>query len=401
MYGLLNGIRVLDFSQYVTDVAGCHFADMGAEVIKVEAPPRGSLSRLVEPYLMHLGRNKKSLAINLKDDAAKDVFAKLVKESHVIIDGMRAGALEELGFGYDQVAALNPRIVFLSISGWGQTGPYRRLPSHGQAFDTFSSLEPIVFEDGKPKSVFNSAVELAGQMGCSFGVIAALSALIRAERTGKGAFIDVSEGEAGAWYLWSQSYRLLNQPESEREYTPPSVRQSDENRTRYRVYPTKDESAVFFMALEQKFWVNFCKAIGRADLAVRGNWDTGLDAGGYEGEYEELAEIFRTKTQQDWLELFIEHDVAGGPTNSLISLLDDPHFLSRDPFVEVLDTRTGEKRKQLGTPVKIKGEQFRPHNPPVLGRDTEEILTSLGYGEEELQSLHAKGAVQRNGRSQP
>ena len=98
MYSLLTGIRVLDFSAYVTDVVGCHFADMGAEVIKVEPPGRGSLSRLVEPYVMHLARNKKSLAINLKDDEAKTVLARLVKESDVIIDALRSGALDELGF---------------------------------------------------------------------------------------------------------------------------------------------------------------------------------------------------------------------------------------------------------------------------------------------------------------
>ena len=123
MYRLLNGIRVLDFSAYVTDVVGCHFADMGAEVIKVEPPPLGSLSRLVEPYVMHLGRNKKSLGINLKHDDAKSVFARLVEESDVIIDALRSGALDELGFGYEDVIKLNPKIVYLSVSGWGQTGP--------------------------------------------------------------------------------------------------------------------------------------------------------------------------------------------------------------------------------------------------------------------------------------
>lgn len=392
MYSLLNGIRVLDFSQYVTDVVGCHFADMGAEVIKVE-PPRGSLSRLVEPYIMHLARNKKSLAINLKNDEAKAVFTRLVKESDVIIDAMRAGALDQLGFSYEEVSKLNPKMVYLSVSGWGQTGPYRRLASHGQSFDTFSAVEPIVFDDGKPRSVYNSAHELAGQMGCSFGVIAALSAIINMQKTGKGAYIDVSEGEAGAWYFWSEAYQLLNQPESERKFISPSIRQ-EEPRTRYRVFPTKDDSAIFLQALEKKFWVNFCNAVDRPDLAERGNWSGGLDAGGYEGEYEELAEIFQTRTQQEWIELFIEHDIAGGPTNSLVSLLKDPHFLSRDPIVEAEDYRTGEKRKMLGTPVKIKGEEFKPNNAPQLGRDTDEVLKMLGFSDTEVQSLHEKGAVQ-------
>ncbi|MCC6381466.1 MAG: CoA transferase, partial [Dehalococcoidia bacterium] len=309
MYSLLNGIRVLDFSQYVTEVVGCHFADMGAEVIKIEPPPRGSLSRLVDQYITHLARNKKSLAINLKTSEAKAVFARLVSQSDVIVDGLRSGALNELGFGYEDCRKLNPKIVFLSVSGWGQTGPYRRLPSHGQAFDAFSSVEPVVYEEGRPRSVFNSAVELAGQMGCSFGVIAALSALLKAAKTGEGAHIDVSEGEAGAWYLWSQMYVVLNQPEGQRSYAPPSTVQQ-ERRTRYRVYPTKDGSAWFFMALEEKFWVNFCKAIDRPDMTTRGNWASGLDSGGYEGEYEELCEIFRTRTKQEWLQTCIDFDVA-------------------------------------------------------------------------------------------
>ncbi len=393
MFSLLKGIRVLDFSQYVTDVVGCHFADMGAEVIKIEPPQRGSLSRLVEPYVMHLARNKKSLAINLKNDEAKKIFAKLVADSDVIIDAMRSGALDELGFSFEEVIKLNPKMVYLSVSGWGQTGPYRRLPSHGQSFDTFSSVEPVVFEDDGARSIFNSAHELAGQMGCSFGVIAALSALINVEKTGKGVHIDVSEGEAGAWYFWSAAYGLLNTPEDTRVFTPPSVAQS-EQRTRYRVYPTKDGSAVFLQTLEKKFWVNFANAINRPDLAERGNWQMGLDSGGYEGEFEELCDIFRTKTQQEWLEVFIEHDIAGGPTNSLVSLLKDPHFISRDPFVEVEEFRNGAKRKMLGTPVKIRGEKFQPNNPPGLGRDSDEVLRKIGLSDEELKSLHEAGIVE-------
>ena len=393
MYQLLNGIRVLDFSAYVTDVVGCHFADMGAEVIKVEPPPRGSLSRLVEPYAMHLGRNKKSLGINLKNDEAKAVFRRLVEKSDVIVDALRSGALDELGFGYKDVLKINPKIVYLSVSGWGQTGPYRRLASHGQSFDTFSSVEPVVIEDGIARSAFNSAHELAGQMGCSFGVIAALSALLNVQKTGQGVHIDVSEGEAGAWYFWSEAYGLLNKEEANRAFTPPSVQQ-DEPRTRYRVYATKDGTAVFLQALEKKFWVNFCNGLERPDLAERGDWKMGLDAGGYEGELEELCDIFRSRTQQDWLQFFIDHDVAGGPTNSLVGLLNDPHFVSREPFVEVDDFRSDRKRKMLGSPVKIDGQKFQPNNPPAFGRDTDDILKEIGLSEQEVKSLHESGAVQ-------
>lgn len=391
MYNLLDGIRVLDFSAYVTDVVGCHFADMGAEVIKVEPPPRGSLSRLVEPYSVHLGRNKRSLGINLKNEDAKALFSQLIETSHVVIDALRSGALDELGFGYDAVRKINPKIVYLSVSGWGQTGPYRRLPSHGQSFDTFSSVEPVIVEEGMARSVYNSAHELAGQMGCSFGVIAALSALINAQNTGEGVHIDVSEGEAGAWYFWSAAYGLLNQAEEDRSFTPPSVRQ-DEPRTRYRVYATKDGTGIFLQALEKKFWVNFCTGLNRPELAGRGDWKTGLDTGGYEGEFEELCEIFKTRTQQEWLQFFIEQDVAGGPTNNLVDLLKDPHFVSREPFVQV--EVSGAKRTMLGTPVKIKGKTFRPNNPPAFGRDTDDILLQLGLSESEVKTLHESGAVQ-------
>jgi crotonobetainyl-CoA:carnitine CoA-transferase CaiB-like acyl-CoA transferase len=390
MYTLLNGIRVLDFSAYVTDVVGCHFADMGAEVIKVEPPPRGSLSRLVEPYAVHLGRNKRSLGIDLKKDDAKAIFRRLVETADVIVDALRSGALDELGFGYEDVRKMNPKIVYLSVSGWGQTGPYRRLPSHGQSFDTFSSVEPVAIESGIARSVYNSAHELAGQMGCSFGVIAALSALLNVQRTGQGVHIDVSEGEAGAWYFWSAAYALLNQPEGDRAFTPPSVRR-DEARTRYRVYATKDGTAVFLQALEKKFWVNFCNGLGRPDLAQIGDWSKGLDVGGYEGEFEELCELFRTRTQQEWLEFFINHDVAGGPTNSLVDLLKDPHFLSRKPFAEV--EASGAKRKMLGTPVKIKGLTFTPNNPPEFGRDTDDILRDLGLDDADLTALRETRAI--------
>ena len=151
---------------------------------------------------------------------------------------------------------------------------------------------------------------------------------------------------------------------------------------------------IFLQALEKKFWVNFCNGIDRPDLAEQGDWTMGIDAGGYEGEFEELCEIFKTRTQQEWLQFFIDHDVAGGPTNSLVDLFKDPHFVSREPFVEVDHFHSDGKRKMLGTPVKIKGEQFVPNNPPAFGRDTDDILEELGLSEAEVKSLHDSGAVQ-------
>lgn len=388
MFTPLAGIRVLDFSQYMTEAVGGHFADLGAEVIKVEAPPVGSLSRPTGGYMPQMARGKKSLAINLKLPEAVEAFMRIAKESHVIIDGLRAGALEGLGLGYEDVKKVNPAIVFLSISGWGQSGPYRRLATHGQGFDTFSALEPVAWEDGLPNSVRQAVGEVAAQVGCFYATVGGIAAVRQAEKTGKGVQIDVSEGMAGAWLHWSALMNLVNG--NQRPAAPAgNVGRS----TRYHVYPTKDHKAVYLMAIEQKFWVNFAKAAGRPELAARGDWSRGLDNGGYPGEYEELVEIFRAKNQDEWMKFFLENDVAGAPANSLESLIEDKHFQSWDPWVTVTDARLGTQ-KILGTPINVKGETFTPGNPPALGEHTDALLSSAGYSKADIEGLRAAKAVQ-------
>ena len=281
---------------------------------------------------------------------------------------------------------VNPAIIYLSISGWGSSGPYRRLATHGQGFDAFSGLEPAVWDDGLPRPGHQTVGEMAAIIGCYYAAMGAIAALFRAQRTGEGSRIEVSEGEAGAWYHFNRFTQILNGREGG------AGQDGGDTRTRYTMYPTKDGKAVYFMASERKFWANFCDAVGRPDMADRGDWANVMDSGGYEGEYAELVAIFRTKTQAEWLALFIERDIAGAPANSLEGLLEDAHFQSRDPLVEVVDPRDGATLKILGSPIKVQGERFLPKSPPHLGEHTEAVLESIGYGER-IAELRAKGAI--------
>ena len=392
-YSLLSGVRVLELSLLAPDLLGMHLADLGADVIKIEQPPRGDYVREIGGHhigglsLMHLrwNRGKRSLGLDLKRPEGRKLMHDLVANSHVVIDGLRMGAAERCGAGYDELRALNPALVYCSLSGTGRSGPYVDLATHGVAYDAFAGLAPPEFDaDGSPSIPSYTTVGM--QAAPLYAGMAVCAALVRARETGEGCCIDVAELDgAVAW----QAERLGGVPGA------PALGPTGLGRAvRYQYYATADDRCILFQASERKFWRNFCEAVGRMDLFdAKPGADVGDHAVGDEVLRRELAAIFRTRSQEAWVTLFIDANVAGGPVHSVDELPDDPHVKARDLLTEQPHPVAPDLRL-FTTPVRIPGEQFGATPAPDVGEHTAEILADvLGLSPEEVASLQHDGVV--------
>jgi crotonobetainyl-CoA:carnitine CoA-transferase CaiB-like acyl-CoA transferase len=392
--GFLAGVRVLDLSMLGPGALGGHFVDFGADVIKVEAPGGDYVRQMTWPIVhddhgsnslmhLHLNRGKRSVVLDLKSDADRERFAALVRTSDVVIEGMRPGFLEKIGFGFERLKELQPRIVVCSISGYGATGPYRNLPSHGVAYDAWSGVvQPVTDDDGFARIPPQANVGITA--GPAFAAMAILAALVRARTTGEPASMEIAQSDASAYFDW---YRI----ETERAYLRPddevtgNASDGGERRpaglsgmwegVRYQFYASAD-GYVLFMASEQVFWRRFCDGVGRPDLFER--WPGSQYADHARGNTDlqaELRDIFRERTTEDWLRFASEHDTTIAPANTASTIARDPQF--QDRFTWVGADQLG--CEQLLFPVRIDGEESPvPGRAPDVGQHTDEVLAELG-----------------------
>ena len=384
MYQLLSGIRVLEVSFLAPDALGGHLADLGAEVIKLEEPPDGSRIRWpVSPIWQVLhwrwNRGKKSIFIDLKSEAGREAFLKLAADTDVVVDGLRAGAMKRLGLGYEQIRHANPGIVYCSLSGMGQDGPYRNMATHGWAFDAVAGLgKPTTAPDGTPRLPEERQSLVGIQAGPLYAAMGVLAALLHQRATGEGAYLDVAQLDAAIVWRANILDALAN------GVVGPDIG----SRLRYQYYPTRDNETVLFMALESKFWRNFCTGVGRAELlehpAARAELlehpasdPKQASSEQIEDLRRELTAIFRSKTRAEWVAFFIEHDVAGAPVYMGIDILDDEHVTSHDLVVDQLQT-DGSSLRLVGTPIRVLGESFDPSAAPAAGADSEAVFGAAG-----------------------
>jgi crotonobetainyl-CoA:carnitine CoA-transferase CaiB-like acyl-CoA transferase len=382
-YDLLKGIRVLEVSLLSPDGLGGHLSDLGAEVIKVEEPPCGDYVRGRTPQLnvsnpgslLHArwNRGKKSVALDLKTVEGREIFLSLAKQSHAVIEGLRSGSMERWGLGYDQLRAINPELVFCSFSGLGRSGPYRSLPTHGVFFDSFAGLLPPERDAGGYVTIprWNGS-PLAGEvLGAVYGALAVVAGILDARRTGQGRIVEVAQAEVAAHW---QAFRIdatLNAAHLSENFV--DLQKS----VRYQYYETKDDRVVNFQAIERKFWHNFCSAIRREDLLERFPTEDSIDhALGNEELRAELRSIFKSRTLSAWVDLFMRHNIAGGPVNALDDLMSDPHFAARENTYQT-DYPGLDGLRLLGTPIKLEGERFVASRAPEVGEHTEEVLRDL------------------------
>ena len=402
---LLNGLKVVENSLLGPGLVGTFLSDLGAEVIKVESPSGDYIRQMTWPIVegnsllhLHTHRGKRSIAINLKDEDGAEIYRKLLKEADVVVEAMRPGTLERLGFGFDELLEINPKIVFCSISGYGATGPYRDLPSHGIAYDTWAGLiEPVVDNDGFTRipSMPNIGINV-GPMLAALGVLAAV---INARETGRGRQIEVAQSDAAAYADWYriETYRAYLRPEDEVTGNPaddyerraPGLAGMWEG-VRYQIYETTD-GHILFMASERAFWENFCKGVDRMDLFERWPGSQYSDHARNNTELQEdLKEIFKTRSSVDWLDFGQEKNVPIAPVNNHETVAEDPQFSHRMPFISQDELGAD----QLPLPIFVDGElPSSPTRAPKVGEHTDEILTELGVDQKGIDDLRSKGAV--------
>ncbi len=401
----LEGVRIIECSMLGPAAITTSLADLGADVIKVE-PPQGDYVRemtwpIVEGVsLMHLhvNRGKRSVVLDLRSDEGRAVFVDLANHADAVVEAMRPGALVRLGIGFDDLRKSNPKIVFITISGYGMTGPYKDYPSHGIAYDTWAGIvKPEVDVDGF--TYMPEHVSIGINAAPLYGAIGILSGVLRARETGEGVRLEIGQSDAAAAFDWyrSETHKAYERPEHEvtgnksddYKRRAPGTAGMREG-VRYQIYETKD-GHVLFMASEQEFWKNFCEGVGRPELFEEHPGSRYADhAIGNTELHRELREIFLTRTSSEWLAFGGEVNTPIAPVNTPKTIGDDPQFADRMGWLP----RERLGAEQLPSPLKVVGGSLpTPTKAPEVGEHTDEVLKDvLGYDAERIAALRKGGA---------
>ena len=391
----LMGVKVLDVSQVMAGPYSCMLlADMGADVIKVEPPGSGDQTRGAMGFKMkgpdsmgflNMNRNKRSIAINLKSEAGKAILFKLVKEADILVENYRPGVMKRLGVGYEVMSKINPALVYVSISGFGQSGPWAMRPGFDLMAQAMSGIMSVTGNgDGKP---VKAGVPVA-DIGCAlFASYAALSAYIGAKNTGQGQYIDASLFDSAlAFSIWDTS-----------EYWGtgnPPVALGTANRMTAPYQAVKAKDGYFVMgATNNKLWQKLCEILERPDLLQKAEYQTIAGRlGQREQLIQELENSFALKSADEWIDLLLEHGIPAGPILDYPQAFESEHGRHRQMRIEIDHPLEG-KVPNIGFAVKMQGtpQEVRRH-PPLLGEHTQEILTQAGFTPDEIKALEEQGA---------
>ncbi len=391
MPGPLTGIRVLSFCRALAGpYATMLLADLGAEVIKVEDPLIGDFTRAAGPfineissYFLGINRGKKSITLNLKEERAKEMVFKMVNRFDILVENFRPGVMERLGLGYEAIRAVNPEIIYASISGFGQTGPYAQRAAYDMIAQGMGGVISIT-GTGNPGDIPVRVGYSIGDIGASlFSVIAIEAALLERERSGKGQYVDVAMLDSQVALCENACNRYFASGE-----IPKPTGSRHPLLTPHEIFPTKDGHIVL-IAFVDRDWQNFCKAAGKeewiTDERFKDHWAR-LDH--YELFVSEMNELMRSRTTAEWQEILDAHNVINGPVNNIEQVVTDPHIQHREMIQEVDHPREG-KLKIVGTPMKFSRTACRIERAaPDRGEHTEEIFSELlGLSDDELQKL--------------
>jgi crotonobetainyl-CoA:carnitine CoA-transferase CaiB-like acyl-CoA transferase len=398
----LEGIKVLDLSNYVPGaLCTMILADFGAEVIKVEpakAFPMGDMGyspggkdKEREAAFFALNRNKKCIGLNLRSDEGRRIFHRMAKEADVVIEGYRPGVVERLGVDYKTIQGINPRIIYCSLSGYGQDGPYRLFSGHDINYISLAGVLGLIGpKEGPPSIPLNIIADFAGVS--LYGTIGILLAVEARNKTGKGQYIDHTYMEGALHLITWFTHRFF----MDGTVMKPGVSWAQGAYPHYGVYKTKDGKWLSIGCLEPHFWDNLCKAIGKEEYMSH-KWTMEMTFQGPEPKFDEirvgLEEVFLTKARDEWFDLLAANDVPVGKVNSLDETFQDPQILHRKMVIELDHPKLG-KVKQVGILPKLSETPGQVRRfAPVHGEHTDEVLSSLGFNAEEIGKLRKEGTV--------
>jgi crotonobetainyl-CoA:carnitine CoA-transferase CaiB-like acyl-CoA transferase len=396
---LLDGVRVLECAVLFNgDQTGRHLADLGADVIKVEAPGVGDylrdfLGQIVphhSPAHMYVNRNKRSVTLDLRSDQGRAIFFELLKTADIFVDGFAGDACERLGVGYDSQRAVKPDIIYAQCSGFGAHGDYAQIPTHGQMMGALGGgVELAMGADGLVED--RGGLGDGTVVGAAFTAMTAVAALEHRRRTGEGVYIDGAGSDAVLSTQWFHAVYAWNDA---RLTDRRGMSKGSGRNPKYHFYETKDKHFVLFCAIEAKFWKNFCSAIDREDLLASHDNTVPVDFGsGQDALAHELQAIFHERTKAEWVELARVHDIALGPANQVEDLRTDPHLIERGIVHDSVHPVAGPFTA-VGWPAIVQGQPFEVAKPaPLLGQDVEEVLAEVGYDAAAVAELRQRGVV--------
>jgi len=386
MKRLLEHICVLDLSRllpgaYCTQL----LADLGARVLKIEQPGPGDYMRRLNPALFGaLNRNKDSMTLNIKLPRGREILLRLIKESNVFFESFRPGVMDRLGLGYDAVCNANPEIVYCSLTGYGQAGPGRDRSGHDINYLSVSGALSLNVDPGeRPMPPPMPLADLAGGLAASHAVLAGL---LSQQQGGGGCYIDAALTDAALSFMSPRLVPALHTAKARREDL---VRGGA-----YDVYRTRDRRWVSLGVIEDKFWQNLLRALGREELGQDARFKTDQLRCQHRRDLRFILEpLMEQQDLQVWMDLFNREDVPAAPVNRLDEVEQDPHVGFRG-MVFQLEDHQGRGFKQVAYPASFPGiPSDRDRPAPAQGRDTRSVLGSLGFGEEDMHALEKEGVI--------
>jgi crotonobetainyl-CoA:carnitine CoA-transferase CaiB-like acyl-CoA transferase len=401
----LEGIRILDLT-HLAPGALCTMilGDLGADVVRIEALPgvggRGAglgTSPMGEEGRKRaafdaLNRNKRGVGLNLRSEQGRGIFHKLAKTADVIIEGFRPGVVKRLGVDYESIRAINPRIIYCSLSGYGQDGPYSKFSGHDVNYISIAgALNLIGTPDRPPVVPLNLLADFAG--ASLHGVIGIMAALIARDKTGEGQYVDISYTDGAmsiiTWFIsqYFSSGVLFNKGETWLHGVYPY----------YGVYEAKDGKYVSIGCVEPWFWENLCRALGKDEYIPYcispEHFLHKPEGDKWEEISSNLRQVFLTKTRDEWFDFLAEKDVPVGKVYTLDEVFSDPQVLHRHMVVEVEHPTVG-KVKQPGIAIKLSETPGKVRRlAPIFGEHTEEILRELGYTQPQIAELRQSSVI--------
>jgi len=368
---LLKGVRVLDLSVLLPGpMCSLFLADLGAEVIKIESPSGDGMRQIERideksPYFEALNRSKKSIAVNLKTQEGKKILKDLARKSDVIIEGFRPGKARTLGADYKTLKRVNKRIIYCSITGYGQKVSYKNRAGHDLNFNAMAGILDIL-----GNNYFVPGLQIAD---CTSAIVAAfsiVSALYSRKSTKKGVFIDVS--------MVKSAMSLLNIHIARESMNAKTKSILSGAAPCYNIYKTKDGKCITLGAIEKKFWGNFCRVIGRNDLVAQ-QYNAKKVA--------ELKKIFKAKTMEEWKKLNNKYDLCCEPVIRVKDLADNPEIKESRALISINGI------SQIAMPSSFSSIKLRYKEAPVLGQHSDETLLGIGYPKELIQSLRSSKII--------